>query len=142
MSLSEEHQAFLATHHAAAMVTTTPAGIAKVARVAVAVVDGKIWSSATQGRARTRRLRSDPRCTLFVFDAGFSWLALETMVTILEDPQVPDNSIRLFRVMQDKPIGALQWFGEDLDEHTFRSKMIEEQRIIYEFDVQKSYGLL
>lgn len=89
MALSVEDAAFLQGHRQAAMVTVGEDGYPKLARVGLALVDGKLWSSGTQDRVRTARLRRDPRCTLFVFDPGFLWLALETTVTILEGPAVP-----------------------------------------------------
>lgn len=122
------------------MITVTAAGVAKVARVGVALVDGKVWSSGTDDRVRTARLRRDPRSTLFVFETGWPWLAFETRVTILEGPDVPEWSVRLFRVMQGRPVGPLQWFGRQLDEDQFRQAMIDERRVIYEFDVLRQYG--
>jgi hypothetical protein len=138
--LSDEEREFVRGNRSAAMITVTPAGVAKAARVGVALVDGRLWSSGTQARARTRRLRRDPRCTLFVFDAGFGWLALETTVTILEGPDAPAQSVRLFRVMQDRPAGPLSWFGGELEEAAFRQAMVDEGRLIYEFDVHRAYG--
>ena len=141
MSLSETELGYLADHHSAAMITVGADGAPKVARVGVAVVDGKLWSSGTRDRMRTKRLRRDPRCTLFVFESGFSWRALETTVTILDGSNVPELSLRLFRVMQDRPTGPLSWFDGELDDDAFRTAMVEEGRLIYEFDVHRIYGL-
>jgi uncharacterized pyridoxamine 5'-phosphate oxidase family protein len=141
VSLSEHDAQFLTDNHAAAMVTVGDDGLAKVARVGVALVDGKVWSSGTQDRVRTRRLRNDPRCTLYVYDQGFAWRALETTVTLLDGPDAPQLNLQLFRIMQDRPTGPLSWFGGELDEEQFRQAMVDEQRLIYEFDVQHSYGL-
>ena len=141
MTLSESELAFVADHQSAAMVTVTAEGIAKVARVGVALVDGKLWSSGTEERVRTKRLRRDPRCTLYVHDAAFAFLALETTVTILDGPDAPALNLTLFRRMQGKPTGALSWFGGELSEDEFLARMGSEQRLIYEFDVHKAYGL-
>jgi hypothetical protein len=123
------------------MITTGEGGIPKAVRVGVALVDGRLWGSGTQGRVRTRRLRHDPRCTLFVFDQAFSWLTLETTVSILDGPDAAAQNVRLFRVMQNRPAGKLSWFGRDLDEPAFLQAMVDEKRLIYEFAVQRSYGL-
>jgi len=141
MELSESDRAFLAANRSAAMITVTPDGIAKVARIGVALVDGKLWSSGTAQRVRTRRLRDDPRCTLFVFDAGQGFLTLETTVTLLEGPDAPALHVRLFREMQRRPTGPLVWHGADLEEDAFRQAMVDDQRLIYEFDIQRAYGL-
>ncbi len=141
MDLSEHDLDFLRKHHAAAMITVAEGGLPKVARVAVALVDGQLWSSGTQDRVRTKRLRRDPRCTLYVHDPGFAWLALETTVTILEGPDAAQQNLRLFREMQGRPSGPLSWFGNDLEEEAFLRTMVDEQRLIYEFEVHHAYGL-
>jgi hypothetical protein len=141
VTLSESDIAFLEEHHSAAMVTLGRDGMAKVARVGVALIDGRLWSSGTQDRVRTKRLRRDPRCTLYVYDPGFAWLALETTVTILDGPEAPEQNLRLFRVMQGKPSGSMQWFGGELTDEEFLRAMVLEQRLIYEFDVHHTYGL-
>ena len=140
MGLSADEVSFLDQHHSAAMITVA-GGAAKAVRVGVALVDGKLWSSGTSGRVRTRRLRENPQCTLFVFDSAFAWLTLETTVSILDGPDAPAQNLRLFRQMQGKPSGPLQWFGGNLDEDEFLRRMSEEGRLIYEFDVHRSYGL-
>jgi len=141
MTFTDAEVAFLDRQHTAAMITVGRDGLPKVARVGVAVVDGQLWSSGTRDRVRTRRLREDPRCTLFVFDGQFSWLALETSVRLLDGDEAAEQNVRLFRVMQQRPAGPLSWFGGELDEEAFLRQMAEEGRLIYEFDVHRSYGV-
>jgi uncharacterized pyridoxamine 5'-phosphate oxidase family protein len=141
MGLSERDIEFLKEHHSAAMITVGSEGVAKVARVGVALVDGKLLSSGTQDRVRTRRLRQDPRCTLFVQDPGYAWLAAETSVTILDGTDAPELNLRLFRIMQSRPTGPLSWFGGELSEDDFLRTMTEEQRLIYQFEVDRTYGM-
>jgi hypothetical protein len=141
MAVADNDLAFLDDNHSAAMITVAPDGRAKVARVGVAVVDGKVWSSGTADRIRTKRLREDPRCTLYVHDAGFGWVALETNVTILDGPEAPEQSLRLFRLMQGRPTGSLSWFGGELDEAAFLETMRDEKRLIYQFEITRTYGL-
>jgi hypothetical protein len=50
-------------------------------------------------------------------------------------------TLRMMREMQDKPTGPVSWFGGELDEPEFLQVMRDEGRLIYEFDVQRSYGL-
>jgi PPOX class probable F420-dependent enzyme len=141
MSLTEQDIDFLTNHHSAAMITVGRDGTPKVSRVGVALVDGKLWSSGTADRVRTRRLRRDPRCTLYVYDPGYAWLALETTATILDGPDAAELNLRLFRVMQDQPTGALSWFGGELSEEDFLRAMVDEGRLIYEFEVHHTYGM-
>jgi PPOX class probable F420-dependent enzyme len=139
--LSEADLDFLERQHSAAMITIGAGGMPKVVRVGVARVREKLWSSGTEDRVRTRRLRRDPRCVLYVHDATYGWLALETTVTILGGPGAADQSVELFRVMQGKPDGPLSWFGGEYDEAGFRQRMVDERRVIYQFEVTKSYGM-
>ncbi len=94
MTLSENAREFLAAQHAAAMITLGPGDVPKVARVGVAHVDGRLWSSGTRGRVRTQRLRRDPRCTLYVHASTWDWLALETRVTIRDGDDAPALNLR------------------------------------------------
>lgn len=141
MALNAKEIAFLETQRSAAMITTGEDGVPKAVRVGVALVDGNVWSSGTEGRVRTSRLRRDPRCTLFVFDQGYSWLTLETTVTLLDGPEAAAQNLRLFRVMQNRPSGPLSWFGGQLDEESFLRTMADEGRVIYQFNVERAYGL-
>lgn len=140
-ALTESQKTFLADHGSAAMITVGKDGRPKAARVGVALLDGKLWSSGTADRMRTRRLRNDPRCTLYFFDPGYAWLALETQVRLLDGPDAPQLNERLFRVMQDKPTGNLSWFGGELGPVEFIERMVQEQRLIYEFEIERAYGM-
>ena len=70
--MEEQIEAFIKQNPAAAMTTLRRDGTPHSVRVGVAVVDGKIWSSGTQVRARTKHVRRDSRSTLFIFDAGLA----------------------------------------------------------------------
>ena len=56
-------------------------------------------------------------------------------------PIIQDDFEQIFRVMQGKPTGPLTWYGQELDEEAFRQTMADEGRLIYRFDVQRTYGL-
>lgn len=140
MALSGADVNFLADHHSAAMITVSSAGVAKPSRVSIALVDGKLWSSGTQNRVRTARLRYDPRCTLFVFDAESAWRGLETTVTILDGPDAPQLNLRLFREMLGAPTGPISWFGRNFSDDEFIQAMVDQERLVYEFEVHRSYG--
>lgn len=136
---------YLGKHHGAAMTTLRQDGTPHTVRVGVALVDGKIWSSGTRDRARTKHLRRDPRATLMVFDEQWAYLGLECRVRLLEGDDVPDLSVRLFEVMQaDMPgytPGMLNWYGKPTPIDEFKRLMVDEGRLIYEFEVLRHYGL-
>jgi PPOX class probable F420-dependent enzyme len=147
MILTDEHRAFLEQHHRAAMVTLRADGTPHAVRVGVALVDGKLWSSGTKDRVRTGHLRQDPRSTVFVFDPTWRWLTLETLVTILEGPDVPQLSLRLFQVMQAQlprapASGHVMWAGQERSIDEFFRIMVAEQRLIYQFEIKRVYGLV
>jgi PPOX class probable F420-dependent enzyme len=147
--MEQKVREFLEQTSSAAMITLKKDGTPHAVRVGIALVDGRVWSSGTQDRVRTKHLRRNPRSTLFVFDPknpanAYNYLGLETTVTILDGPDVPELSIRMFKAMQRIPAGSdrkLSWFGQELDDEAFKARMVEEGRLIYEFDVLKSYGM-
>lgn len=139
--LTEPQQKFLESNHAAAMITVGKDGMPRAVRVAIAWVDGKLWSSGTTERVRSKRLRHDPRCTLFVFDNTWQALTLETSVKLIEGSEVPALSVKLFRTMQNRPTGSLMWFGKELTEEEFLQAMTQEPRLIYEFEIKRAYGV-
>jgi PPOX class probable F420-dependent enzyme len=145
LSFTDAQQQFLRSNHSAAMITLRPDGTPHVARVGVGLVDGQLWSSGVPSRLRTSHLRRDARCTLFVFDTRYSWLGLETTVTIVDGPEAPEMHVRLFTEMQqgmDRPDGTLLWNGQPLSLDQFRQTMRDEQRLIYAFDEpRRVYGL-
>jgi hypothetical protein len=146
VQLSDRGRAFLEAARSAAMITLRRDGSAHAVRVGVALVDDKIWSSGTADRVRTRHLRRDPRSTLIVFAAGREALSIDATVNILEGPDVPELSWKLFSVMQRDmtpapPAGHLMWFGKPKTREEFLQAMIDERRLIYEFEVIREYGL-
>jgi hypothetical protein len=126
------------------MTTLRRDGTPHAVRVGVGIVDGKLWSSGTQTRARTKHLRRDSRSTLFVFDNEFRWLTLECAVTILDGPDAPRLNLALMEEFQrDLPTepGQLNWFGKQLTHEQFFDAMVKEERLIYEFDILRNYGM-
>jgi PPOX class probable F420-dependent enzyme len=130
--MDDRVRAFLEKHHGTVMVTLKQDGTPHVARVGVGLVDGHLESSGTQDRLRTKHLRRDPRSTLFVIDNEnpWSWLGLETIVTIFDGDDAPARNLALYRVLAGEP--------KDLDEYL--TAMVNERRLIYRFDIKRAYG--
>jgi len=141
MSLTPGELQFIADHRAAAMITVDEHAVPKPVRIAYAIVDGKVWSSGTRTRVRTRRLRQDPRATLFIWDPVFDFLSVHTTVTILDGPEAADLNLRYFRLLQGKPEGPLTWMGKgEFDDDGFRAQMVADQRLIYQFEPIAAFG--
>lgn len=130
--MDDRVRAFLERHHAAVMTTINADGTPHVARIGLGLFQGKLWSSGTATRLRTRNLRRDPRSTLFVFDEGnaYAWMGLETRVRILDGPEAPQQNLALYRALAGEP--------KDVDEYL--RAMVAERRLIYEFEVGRAYG--
>ena len=141
-ALDDTALTFIDRTRTASMITLRRDGTAHAVRVGVAVVDGKIWSSGTQARVRTHHLRRDPRATLFVFDAQWRWLTVESDVRILDGPDAPALNLRFFQHMQPQAApGKLAWFGADRTHDEFLQIMREERRLMYEFEPRRVYGM-
>ena len=123
---------FLESYHSAVMTTLKKDGTPHVARIGVGLVEGELWSSGTSDRVRTRHLRRDPRSTLFVFDPGNAqhWMGAETTVDILDGPERVEQNLALYRVLAGEP--------DDLE--GYRQAMVAERRLIYRFNIGRTYG--
>jgi PPOX class probable F420-dependent enzyme len=147
--MDEKVRAYIDQNPAAAMITLRADGTPHAVRVGLGVIEDKLWSSGTQDRVRTRQLRRDPRCTLFIYGSSpgdYTYLTLECTVAILDGPDAPQENLQLFQAMQSRlpqppPEGQLQWFGQNLTFEDFLDKMTEEQRLIYEFTIERTYGM-
>ena len=131
--MDDKVREFLESNHHAVMTTLRKDGTPHVARMDVGLVDGKLWSSGTQTRVRTKHLRRDPRAALAVldFDGGYRWLGLDCRVTILEGEDAPELNLKLYRTIAKEP--------DDVEEYL--TAMVTEQRLIYEFEIVKLYGV-
>lgn len=148
MPLDEKATAFLEANRDAAMVTLRRNGTPHATRIALGLMDGRLLSSSTQTRVRTRNLRRDPRCTLFVFETSPQpgtpigrYLTLETTVNILDGPDAPRQNLEYRRRLLGSGDGKLNYGGQLLTEEEFLEKMVADQRIMYEFQVTRAYGV-
>jgi PPOX class probable F420-dependent enzyme len=122
---------FLEQNGQAVMTTLRRDGTPHMARVLVALVNGRLCSSGTKDRVRTKHLRRDPRCGLFVMGSNrYEWMGLDTEVTILDGPDAAEQNLALYRVAAGEP--------DDVEEYL--AAMVKEKRLIYEFEVTRSYG--
>jgi PPOX class probable F420-dependent enzyme len=129
--VDDKVKSFLEQNGQAVMTTLRRDGTPHMARVLVALVNGKLWSSGTQDRVRTKHLRRDPRCGLFVMGSNrYEWMGLDTEVTILDGPDAAEKNLELYRVAAGDP--------DDVEEYL--AAMVKEKRLIYEFEVKRSYG--
>ena len=124
---------FLEEHHGAVMTTVKKDGTPHVARIGVGLVEGKLWSSSTRTRVRHKHLLRDPRSALCVLNGRdpYNWLGIESRVTIYDGPDAVDKNLALYRTLAGEP--------DDLEE--YKEAMVREQRVIYEFSIERTYGM-
>jgi PPOX class probable F420-dependent enzyme len=126
---------FLRGSRLAVMTTLREDGSPHSVVVGIGLVDGRLWSSGTQDRVRTAHLRRDNRATLCVIDRDnpYRWLTIESHVTILDGPDAVDQNQALYEVQTGGP-------PENLDE--YRTAMVNDKRLIFEFSIDRTYGPL
>lgn len=145
---TDHMQDFVKRYPDAAMVTMRADGRAHTARIEIAFVDGRLWSSGSPELVRTKNVRRDPRSSLFVFGPHPHWLGLETDVALLEGDQSAALHIELMRARHgtDASDGMIIAHDSALDrdrrftEDEYVAHIRADRRLIYEFTVRRSYG--
>lgn len=130
------------------MVTLRSDGTPHTARVELAVVEGRGRATGTLSLVRTRNLRHDSRCALFVFGPHPRWLGLETTATILDGPDAPRLLADLLRARHGTatPPGTVLAYDDALghDRPWPEAEFLDHARryglLLYDFTVQRCYG--
>ncbi len=146
--MDDRLQTFIVRTPDAAMITYRLDGTAHMARIELAVVDGRIESSGAPSLVRDRHVRRDPRCSLFVFGPHPNWLGLETEVTVVDGDDAPGRLVALMQARHgdEMPEGMVLGHDEALghdrpytvDEYI--QSVREQHRSVYEFEVKRAYG--
>ncbi|GAA3864885.1 PPOX class F420-dependent oxidoreductase [Saccharothrix violaceirubra] len=98
--------------------------------------NGVILVSMTDGRAKTRNLRRDPRATLEVTSAdGRSWATVEGVAT-LTGPGTDPNGPEVEALVAYYRSAA----GEHPDWAEYRSVMVSDRRVLMTMSVDHVYG--
>ncbi|MFD4249268.1 PPOX class F420-dependent oxidoreductase [Amycolatopsis thermoflava] len=97
---------------------------------------GVIYVSMTEGRAKTRNLRRDPRAALEVTSSdGWAWATAEGSVTLTgpgADPHGPE-----VEALVDYYRKAA---GEHPDWAEYREVMVSDRRVLMSLNVERVYG--
>ncbi len=92
--------------------------------------------SVTDGRAKTRYLRADPRVTLHVASTDFwTWVAVEgtaELTPVAADPQdaTVEELVTYYRGVS----------GEHPDWDEYRAAMVADRRLVVRFTPERTYG--
>jgi PPOX class probable F420-dependent enzyme len=99
---------------------------------------GQILISVTEGRAKTKNLRRDPRASLHVNrDDFWAYVVVEadvelTPVAASRDDDTVDQLVEYFRAVA----------GEHDNWHEYRQAMVDDQRLIMTLTPTHAYGML
>jgi PPOX class probable F420-dependent enzyme len=120
--LSDRQRAFLEANHSAVMATVDGRGRPHAVPVLCALVDGRLWSSGTDLRVRTRYLAARPYASLTVLGQGFwgEWLTVGGPVETRRERGVEDN-LRLYRAVTGRDPDDLEEYG---------AAMVAERRLV------------
>jgi PPOX class probable F420-dependent enzyme len=99
--------------------------------------DGLVRISVTDGRAKTRNLRRDPRASLYVGRSdGWAYVVLEGTAQLSDVATAPDDAaveelIALYRQVQ----------GEHPDWDDYRAAMVKDRRLVVRLRPERAYGM-
>lgn len=129
--LSDRQRAFLEANHSAVMATVDGRGRPHAVPVLCALVDGRLWSSGTDLRVRTRYLAARPYASLTVLGQGFwgAWLTVGGPVETRRERGVEDN-LRLYRAVTGRDPDDLEEYG---------AAMVAERRLVYVLTPERVY---
>ncbi len=130
--------AYVGRHHRGVLATVRSNGLPQMSNIVYSAIDGAIWVSVTDGRAKTANLRRDPRAVLHVTTDDFATYAVLECDAELTDVAVDptDATIaelrRLYRNVS----------GEHPDWDEFDRAMIADRRLVAKLFPVHSYGQL
>ncbi|TFV80817.1 PPOX class F420-dependent oxidoreductase [Blastococcus sp. CT_GayMR20] len=138
MSVDDRLLGFVAEHHWGVLAAVQPDGRPHLSNVGYAYDRDAdvVRISVTDGRAKTRYLRDDPRVTLHVASRDFwTWVAVEgtaELTPVAADPHDPtvEELIAYYR-------GTA---GEHPDWDEYRAAMVADRRLVVRFRPERTYG--
>lgn len=133
----DEALAFVARHRLGVLVTLRQDGRPQTSNVVYALNGRQVRVSVTDGRAKTRNLRRDPRAALHVSSPdGSAWAAVEGDAALSPVTTSPGDEIG--RALGDLYLAIAGSEHPDRDE--FHRAMVEERRLLLTLSVTHGYG--
>ena len=127
---------FVGRHHRGVLATVRSNGLPQMSNIVYSAIDGAVWVSVTDGRAKTANLRRDPRAVLHVSTDDFTgYVVMECDAELTEVALDPDDATiaelrRLFRNVS----------GEHPDWDEFDRAMIDDGRLLVKLYPVHCYG--
>lgn len=127
---------FVGRHRKGVLATLRSNGLPQMSNIVYSAIDGAVWVSVTDGRAKTANLRRDPRASLHVTTDDFTKYAVMECDAELTDVALDPNDAtiaelrRLYRNIS----------GEHPDWDEFDRAMIDDRRLVVKLYPVHSYG--
>jgi PPOX class probable F420-dependent enzyme len=118
-----EKQVFVRANHHAVLITRRGEGRLQTSPIVCGLhEDGRVAISVTEGRAKTKNLRRDPRATLCVTSDAFfgAWVQIDGTAEIVPMPEALDGLVALYR----------QISGEHPDWDDYENAMERDRRVL------------
>ena len=123
----------------ATLITLRADGRAQSSDIVYQVVDGRFVISITDGRAKTRNMRRDPRTVLHISDPSkWSYVSIDGTVELSQITTDPADDTSNALVDYYRSVAG----GDHDDWPRYRQAMIEEQRLIATFRPSRAVGQL
>jgi PPOX class probable F420-dependent enzyme len=130
--------AFAATRRNAVLTTLRSDGRPQQSVIFFGADGDRFTISVTDGRAKTRNLRRDPRAALFVAgDDPFSWVSLDGTVELSDVAADPHDAV-VDRLVEYYRGGN----GEHEDWEAYRRDMVADRRLVATFVATSATGML
>jgi PPOX class probable F420-dependent enzyme len=130
---------FARPRHQGALTTLRRDGRAQMSNIVYALDDaGVARISVTDGRAKTKNLRRDPRSLLYVAgESHWSYVVLDGEAELSPVAERPDDAtvdelVEVYRALS----------GEHPDWDEYRAAMVADRRLVVRFRATSAYGML
>jgi len=136
----EEGLAFVRQHHEGVLVTTRRDGRPQLSNILYGTDDsGLVRISVTETRAKTKNLRREPACSLYVPGGTFwSYVVVDgtaelSATTAAPDDQTAEELVALYRAVRGE---------EHPDWDEYRAVMVQERRLVVRLRPAHAYGMV
>lgn len=127
----------IGTHGLGVLVTIKRDGRPQLSNVTYVYDGTRVRVSLTDGRAKTKNLRRDPRASLYVDGPrGRSYVVLEGKADLSPVAAEPDDA-----VVEDLVDYYRIASGEHPDWDEYRAVMVQDKRLMFSMTVEHAYGM-
>jgi PPOX class probable F420-dependent enzyme len=129
-------EALLASGHQGVLVTLRKDGRPQLSNITYGYADGVARISVTDGRAKSRNLRRDPRASLYTTSPDFwKWVVADGTAELTPPAADPNDATVEALISYYRDIS-----GEHPDWDEYRAAMVADKRLLVTLRVERIYG--